>query len=70
MARKRLTTLKQAAEAKTHRKVALILSVEADERLTIQARRRGISRSKLADEILAEQLRHISVHILTVTQSA
>lgn len=52
---------RKAVPVKTRRKVTLSLDVDADERLTIQARRNGVSRSDLASEIVAKALRHIVV---------
>lgn len=54
---------RKPAQARTHRKITISLGVEVDERLGIEARRRGLTRSQLADALLGEQLRHIVVSI-------
>jgi hypothetical protein len=54
---------RKAALARTHRKVSLTLSAEADEKLTIQARRGRTTRSELASELLSNALRQIVVSI-------
>ena len=61
---------RKAAPVKTHRKVTLNLEVDADERLTIQARRSGVSRGELASELLGRSLRHIVVSIRSQTGEA
>jgi hypothetical protein len=48
---------------KTRRKVTLSLDIDADERLSIQARRNGVTRSKLASELVGKALAHIVVSI-------
>lgn len=54
---------RKAVLVKTRRKVTLSLDVDADERLSIQARRSGVTRSELASELIGKYLRHIVVSI-------